>query len=71
MEVGLVFNLAFRIIRFLPLYRIQFLKTIKMETKKKSAQNLVEDITNSFIWFANAIKNAAKARLMDSSKKLI
>ena len=42
-----------------------------METKKKSAQNLVEDITNSFIWFANAIKNAAKARLMDSSKKLI
>ena len=71
MEVGLPFNLAFKIIRFLPLYRIQFLKTTKMATKVNNTQNLVEDIVNSFIWLANAKKNAPKASIIDSSKKLI
>ena len=34
-------------------------------------QNLVMDITGIFIWFANARKNAEKARYRDSSKRLI
>ncbi len=42
-----------------------------METKANNTQNLVEDITNNFIWLANAKKKAPKASIIESSKKLI
>ena len=58
----LAFSFALIMFLFLPLYRIQFLKIIKIETKLNIIQNLDIAIVTMFIWFEKAQKNVAKAR---------
>ncbi|WP_339755372.1 hypothetical protein [uncultured Winogradskyella sp.] len=42
-----------------------------MAIKVNNTQNFVDDITSIFIWPANAIKNEAKANIIDISNRFI
>ena len=68
---NLAFNLALMIFLFLPLYRIQFLKIIKADTKINTIQNLDLDIVVIFIWLAKAKKNAPNTKYIEISNKLM